>query len=392
MKNTITLFFTLIVFAGFINAQVNTRTLTWDDTERQYIEYVSAIYDAEVPAQVIICLHGLGDDMNNFYNIGFNEIVDTANGIVIVPQALDAVVPLLGSVGNCWNAGVGAVVPMLGEVILNQDVDDTGFLTAILDSLENNYNIDTERVYFVGFSLGGFMCNRMASEISDRVTAIASVSGTYGLYYTPEPFENINVLHIHGTADETIGYDEGMMVIEGYGEIDAGMGAQELVDYWVDYNNCSESPIYYQYPDAENDGLTFERFIYMDGDSESTVAHIKVNEGTHTWYYTPVNDVDYRNEIWRFFKNQFLFSTENESIVANQDLNIYPNPAKDFVYFTSNESISKIEVYNLVGSKVISKKINTNQVRLNLSELNAGLYIVRIFNGNKVTDRKLTVK
>ena len=392
MKKIFTLLSTLLIMVSLVSAQLNTRNLTWDGTERVYLEYVSSIYDSQEPTQVIFCLHGLGDDMTNFYNIGFNEIVDTANGIVIVPQALDAEVPMLGSVGYCWNAGVGAVVPMLGEIILNQDVDDTGFLTAILDSLENNYNIDTERVYFVGFSLGGFMCNRMASDISDRITAIASVSGTYGLYYTPEPFQNIDVIHIHGTADETIGYDEGMMVIEGYGEIDAGMGAQELVDFWVNYNNCSEVPVYYQYPDTEADGFTFERYIYMNGDNESTVAHIKVNEGTHTWYYTPANDVDYRNEIWRFFKNQFLFSTENESIVANQEVNVYPNPANDFVYFTCAETISKIEVYNLIGSKVISKKINTNQVRLNLSELNAGLYIVRIFNGNKVTDRKLTVK
>jgi poly(3-hydroxybutyrate) depolymerase len=39
---------------------------------------------------------------------------------------------------------------------------------AILDSLENNMNINTDSVFFMGFSMGGFMSNRMAIEHGDR--------------------------------------------------------------------------------------------------------------------------------------------------------------------------------------------------------------------------------
>ncbi|MDD2200542.1 MAG: hypothetical protein PHE08_12520, partial [Bacteroidales bacterium] len=156
MKKIFTLLSTLLLMVSLVSAQLNTRNLTWDGTERVYLEYVSSIYDSQEPTQVIFCLHGLGDDMTNFYNIGFNEIVDTANGIVIVPQALDAEV-MENSFGTCWNSGLGANV-MGMEIILNEEVDDVGFLTFILDSLENNYNIDTDRIYFVGFSAGGFMC------------------------------------------------------------------------------------------------------------------------------------------------------------------------------------------------------------------------------------------
>jgi polyhydroxybutyrate depolymerase len=327
--------------------------------------------------------------MNNFYGVGFNNIVDTANGIVIVPQALDAVV-MGNSFGTCWNSGLGANV-MGMDINLNEDVDDVGFLTFILDSLENNFNIDTDRIYFVGFSAGGFMCNRMGSELSDRVTSIASVSGTIGTYFTPAPTQNIDVLHIHGTADETIGYADGTMIVQGM-EIDAGMGAEELVDYWVTYNNCLETPIYYQYPDTEADGVTFERYLYRDGDNGSTVAHIKVNEGIHTWYYTPVNDIDYTNEIWRFFSNKFTVTTNINNEISLNDVKIFPNPAENVVSVRCNQLITKIEVYNLIGAKIFEQTNNAKTIGFDASEMNSGLYVLRVYSSNGFTDRKFMVK
>ena len=111
------------------------------------------------------------DNMNAFSGIGFNYVADLFGWIVITPQALDAVV-LGQNFGAAWNSGAGAENVVynninLGNIILNEDVDDSGFLMAVLDSLENNFNINTDSVFFTGFSLGGFMCNRIAAEHSD---------------------------------------------------------------------------------------------------------------------------------------------------------------------------------------------------------------------------------
>ena len=376
MRKIFTLLMTSLFVSSVLFAQLNTRIMQWGELDREYMEYVSPMYDGSEPVPVIFCLHGLGDTMTNFYGVGFNHIVDTANGIVIVPQAILAT--YMGyEIGTAWNSGAG----MYG-IFPNADIDDTGLLMAILDSLENNFNIDTDRVYFMGFSMGGFMCNRLAAEVGDRIEAIASVSGTIGDGFTPEPTVPVNALHFHGTADSQVAYTENT----------AGMDAEDLVDFWVNYDNCDVNPIYYQYPDIKDDGLTFERFIYRNGDEESTVAFVKINGGDHEWYYTPVNDIDYTKEIWRFFNNKFTVTTDINGEEGIQELQLYPNPASDYVIITNNKSIDKIGVYNLVGSKVMEKQVNKSTTKLDVSELNSGLYVIRVYTGESYSDRKLIVK
>ena len=87
-------------------------------------------------------------------------------------------------------------------------VDDVGWLTSILDDLIDRFPVDEERIYVTGLSNGGFMSYRMACELSDRVAAIASVAGMDFADATDcVPAEPVSVLHIHGTADDTVPYD-----------------------------------------------------------------------------------------------------------------------------------------------------------------------------------------
>lgn len=288
MKKIIT-FLLLFVSFTFTFAQVqNTRTLSWGGVDRTYIEYTPSAYDSESPIPVMFCLHGLGDNMGNFHNsLGLNQFGENANWIIITPQALDATVPMMGSVGAAWNSGAGIEgLPIIGNVILNEDVDDAGFLIAILDSLENNFSINTDSVFFMGFSMGGFMSNRMAIEHSDRIDGIASVSGTIGIAVMDEiPNTKVNTLHFHGTADETITYENAGFNTGSFGTYSVGLGAEQTVDYWILHNQCSDQAIHTYFPDIKNDGLSFERFLYENDEDDVRTAFIKVNNGDHAWYY-----------------------------------------------------------------------------------------------------------
>src|SRR5271165_1508332 len=61
----------------------------------------------------------------------------------------------------------------------------------------------TERIYATGVSNGGIMAYRLASELSDRIAAIAPVSGSVGTEIG-QPKRPVSVLHFHGTMDEYI--------------------------------------------------------------------------------------------------------------------------------------------------------------------------------------------
>lgn len=382
-----------IIAMGFaMFAQQTTRTLNWDDTDRGYIEYLPSSYTGDTPTPIVFALHGLGDDMNNFYNsLSLNTFSEATGWIIITPQALMATVPVLGEIGNAWNSGAGAEDTPLGTIVLNEGVDDAGFLIAVLDSAENHLNINTDSVFFIGFSMGGFMSNRMGIEHGDRITAIASVSGTIGKFLSSEPSVNLNALHIHGTADGTVSYDNADINF-GSGMIySVGDGALDCVETWRSFNNCDETAIVNIFPDTQADGKTFERYVYLNGDNDSYVAHIKVNEGDHEWYFTPQNDMDYFSEIYKFFTNTMDFTVGISSTITNNEISLYPNPAKDYINIEIGDNENAVlRIFDILGTTVRTSKIKS-RANIDIADLPEGMYIFRLYTNKKTIDKKVII-
>ncbi|WP_299383799.1 T9SS type A sorting domain-containing protein [uncultured Lacinutrix sp.] len=83
-------------------------------------------------------------------------------------------------------------------------------------------------------------------------------------------------------------------------------------------------------------------------------------------------------------------STQNFEEKAT--FSMYPNPTSNgFVNIkTSNNAATQVAVYDILGKQVINTTLNGE--RLNVSKLNAGVYAVRLSQGNTVTTKKLVVK
>ena len=375
-----TVFFCLSVFA---QSGQTTKTMTWGGTEREYIEYVPA--NVSNPAPVLFVLHGLGDDMSNMFNAtGFKAIADAHGWIVITPQALPASFSSY-NIGTAWHSGAGGSLGTM-SIVVNEDVDDSGFMMAILDNLISTYNVDQNNVFFTGFSMGGFMSNRMAMEHGDRIRAIASVSGTIGNEIaSATPVGHVSAMHIHGTGDNTVTYDNaGFNVM--ITTVSVGLGAEATVEYWRNYNQCSATPTHTNYPDNANDGLTFEKFLYEGGTNGTKTAFIKVTGGDHTWYYTPNNDIDYTTEIYNFFASCMAPVGVDE--IAIPTVNVYPNPTKDMLHVEA-ENITNIQMYNALGQLMIS----TTNTDIPVSSDSEGLYSVSVtFADGRVLTRKVMVK
>lgn len=390
MKKILTLLLIGLLATG-IQAQT-TKTMMWGDVERQYLEYVPTSYDASTPAPVLFVLHGLGDDMTNMFNAsGFRNVANQHGWIVVTPQALDASVSLFGqsmSIGTAWNSGVSANV-LGSNIIVNDGVDDSGLMMAILDDLIAHYNVDQSRVFVTGFSMGGFMANRLAIEHADRVTAIASVSGTVGnVVKENTPARPVSALHIHGTADGTIGYEDAgfnLAILT----VSVGLGAEATVGYWRNFNHCAETPTVTNFPDIANDSLTFEKYVYEGGDNGAKTAFIKVNGGGHTWYYTPVNDIDYTSEIYNFFAS---CPPSTGIAEAGNTLKVYPNPVSGRLQIENGSPISTIEVFDLTGRVVCQRNsVLEDSASIDFSNWANGTYVVKIRTSNGV-ERRTVVK
>jgi len=388
MKKTAFIF--LISFFSCITLFCQTtKQMTWNGKQREYIEYVPESYDAGTPAPVLFCLHGLGDEMTSAFNaFGFKKIADDHGWILITPQALNATT-IIGSIGTAWDAGVSVDASMFGisgRIHVNQGVDDCGFLLAILDDLIANYSVDEGSVFVTGFSMGGFMTNRIAIEHGDRIKAVASVSGTIG-YDIQEsvPVTPINTMHIHGNADEVVSYADAALTYNSYKFV-VGVGAEATVDYWRTANGCDEEPEHTIFDDIANDGLTFERYMYKNGENGTKTCFIKVNNGQHDWYYTPANDIDYTTEIYNFF-----VSCMNETSVGEtekQHAGIFPNPS-DGIFHINAENVNHTDIYDITGKKIIRISDNT----IDLTNYPSGIYLIDIlFNNGKRICEKVIVR
>jgi polyhydroxybutyrate depolymerase len=102
-----------------------------------------------------------------------------------------------------WNAG-----GCCGYAVDN-DIDDLGFIAAILDRLEASTCVDSRRVYAAGMSNGSMMSHRLACELADRIRAIAAVAGT-DMTLSCDPARPVPVLTIHGSDDANVPFDGGL--------------------------------------------------------------------------------------------------------------------------------------------------------------------------------------
>jgi len=100
-----------------------------------------------------------------------------------------------------------------------------------------------------------------------------------------------------------------------------------------------------------------------------------------------------------FYLVMFLFvctlGLSQESAKSSMDIDgfkLYPNPVTQGKVFieTTHNSPKKILVFDVLGTKVLETTILGKE--LNLSELDKGVYILRVFEQNKVATRKLIVK
>lgn len=347
----------IVLSAGTLRSQWSNKTMMVGSVSRTYRVYVPAMYNPSAPASLVITLHGLGDNMTNFSNIGMNFIADTANIIVVVPQALAD--PL---VGNAWNSKAGFL-----NIYPNPTVDDIGFINALVDSTAANYSIDQNKVYLCGFSMGGFMTNRMACESNGKFAAFGSVAGTFGAGLGAcNPGKAISIVHFHGTADGTVGY-----YTNNY-----GVKADSLVNFWVNNNNCTVPGTLTNLPDLQSDGYTVDHYKYA---GIKNVEFFKVNGADHIWM-TPANDISYTIELWKFFRRHSL-ATGIEEYSDAQDLQVYPNPTNGVLNLKLPEGFSgkmNIELYDLKGHLVLRDTHDQGAISLSLQQkgLVSGTYML----------------
>ena len=77
----------------------------------------------------------------------------------------------------------------------------------------------------------------------------------------------------------------------------------------------------------------------------------------------------------------FLLSTERFEI---KNLSFYPNPTSNFLYLNSDITITEVEIFNNLGQKLSTKKFNSNNITINLDNLNSNFYFIKAYADEKI--------
>jgi polyhydroxybutyrate depolymerase len=188
------------------------RSLEVDGTRRQVILDVPDGVKPGTPVPLLLDFHGFGHSGAGVWKVSeFKELAAKTAFITAYPEGLPVKLTLRGRQQEAagW------------EMYTIEGNRDLALVRALLDDLEQRYCIDRRRIYSTGFSNGAFFSQLLACALSDRIAAVAPVSG--GRLRTDcRPGRPVPILIQHGRLDPLIPIDY----------------ARTAVDAWLVANGC----------------------------------------------------------------------------------------------------------------------------------------------------------
>ncbi len=258
----------------------------FDGIKRRSLLHVPDSYDGTESVSLILAFHGgVGTPKNIEDQSQLSELSDQEGFIVCYPEGYK----------RTWNAG-----GCCGKA-MKDNVDDVGMVSALIDQLLADYNIDPKRIYATGMSNGGFFSYRLACELSDKIAAIAPVASTMNF---PEcnPTQAVPVIHFHSYEDSNVPYLGGI----GDGISDHyNPPLDSVFNAWSGHNGCSSNMTVY-------DGSDYTLKRWFDCDSNAIIEYYISRDGGHQWPMgikptrsgdDPSQAFNANSLMWQFFVN-----------------------------------------------------------------------------------------
>jgi polyhydroxybutyrate depolymerase len=247
--------------------------LTVAGLQRAYVVFRPRSLGSGQQAPLVIALHGYTVDSTWMEtNTHFDDLAIRVGFVVVYPQGIN----------NSWNAGTCCG---------HNHNDDEAFIKAVIDRLVGGGNIDARRVFVTGMSNGGAMAQRLACDLADRISAVASVSGSL-LVDSCNPSRPISVMEMHGTADSLVPYEGGTT---------AGLGSfpptMAIMKRWASIDGCPA-------PTSTQSAIT-TTYTWASCREGSSVVLEAIAGEDHTWF-SPANmsgEPDATQVAWDFFSH-----------------------------------------------------------------------------------------
>ena len=79
----------------------------------------------------------------------------------------------------------------------------------------------------------------------------------------------------------------------------------------------------------------------------------------------------------------------SKEFVQQNSIKVYPNPTYNFVKIEASHELKKLELFDILGKKVREYSVRGTQKQINLEELSAGIYLLKVSADGQHTTVKL---
>ena len=187
------------------------------------------------------------------------------------------IIAYLQGIGRTWDTG---------------GTKDRDFVFQTIDELHAKYNINKNRVYWSGFSMGSALIYHCMADAVDKIAAFAPTSGiAFGGKEWQRCSKPVNVIHCHAYGDDVFKYND--WDIRGY-----VTSLAKDVDKCKDYKKTTN----YRTPG----GNTGDKEVWSNGENGTTVELFSYNANWHN------PSTGNSQEIWNFCKQFSLQTLEEE--------------------------------------------------------------------------------
>jgi polyhydroxybutyrate depolymerase len=204
--------------------------------ERMALVHVPQGWRAGTPAPLVMALHGGGGGavyQANDERYGLISKSEEAGFIAVFPNGIS---PASSGMLATWNAGNCCAKAR------DENVDDVGFLRAVVADVAARTSIDARRVYAIGMSNGAMMAYRLACEASDVFHGIMAVAGTDNTRGCA-PRNPVPVLHIHARDDDRVIFTGGAGAkFRSEAQVTDFVSVPATVDKWVKLDRAAVTP------------------------------------------------------------------------------------------------------------------------------------------------------
>ncbi len=239
--------------------------------DRMALIHVPKGYDAATPAPLVMALHGGGGGAIYQASDALYGLItksEQAGFVAVFPNGISKV---KNGMLATWNAGECCAQAR------DENVDDVGFLRAVVADVQRRARIAPRRVYAIGMSNGAMMSYRLACEAADVFSGIMAVAGTDNTRQC-KPSRPVPVLHIHARNDDRVLFNGGAGEKFRREELVADFVAvPDSIRKWVALDHAQGPPRRV----LSVDGAYCE--LYAAGEGGAAVQLCVTETGGHSW-------------------------------------------------------------------------------------------------------------